>query len=123
MNRPNHLILRILITGAAAAIAVGGLLALGQYLRDDLHSSDRYQLSIHDIDCESPPGRSRSDFLSEVHYYGQLPEKLNVLDADFTDTLRKAFAKHPQVKSVEKVTVTAPKNVHVELLFREKERS
>jgi hypothetical protein len=114
----NRLLGRILLTGVVAALAVGGILALGHYLRDDLHSNERYQLTINEIECDPPPGQSRSEFIGEVHYYGRLPEKLNVLDADLPERLKTAFAKHPKVERVDKVTITPPKRVRVDLVLR-----
>jgi hypothetical protein len=110
--------LKVFIAGAATAAIVGGILAVGHYLREDLRSRERYQLAVGEIECDSPPGTSREEFLEEVHYYGQLPEKLSVLDADLSEKLTTAFSKHPSVKQVGRVDISAPKRVRVELVFQ-----
>lgn len=117
MNRHRRLLLRVLSTVAVAALIVGGLLATGRFLRDDLRTRERYQLSIHEIECELPTGENRKDFLTEVHYYGQLPEKLSTLDENLHQKLLEAFAKHPKVAKVQRVIITGPNHVRVDMQF------
>ena len=42
----------------------------------------------------------------------------DVLDADLPERLKTAFAKHPKVERVDKVTITPPKRVRVDLVLR-----
>jgi hypothetical protein len=118
MKRVRALSLKVVAAAAATAAIVGGILAAGHYLREDLSSRERYQLTVGEIECDTPPGTSREEFLDEVHYYGQLPEKLSALDADLPEKLTNAFAKHPRVRQVGQVTISAPKRVRVELVFQ-----
>src|SRR5271166_3203519 len=96
---------RIVVTVAAAAAVIGGIVALSARLRDDSRLRERHAFAIVDIHCEPPPGQTRERFLEEVQFYGQLPEKLNALDGDVPERLKAAFAKHPQVEHVVGVSV------------------
>ena len=102
----------------AVALAVGGVVAVGNISRTSLGPQDRYQLRFADIDCPAPPGQDRAEFLEEVRYLGKLPDPINVLDPALAGRLREAFAAHRRVDKVEKVTVLPPKRVRVELTFR-----
>ena len=102
----------------AAALVVGGVIAVGNAARDSLGPQDRYLLPFAEIDCPAPPGRDRAEFLAEVQYIGSFPDRVNVLDPTLPDRLRKAFANHRRVAHVGRITVTPPKRVHVELTFR-----
>ena len=103
---------------AAAALVVGGVLAVGNVARDRLGPHDRYLLAFSDIDCPAPPGRDRAEFLAEVQYIGPFPDRVNVLDPSLPDRLRAAFARHPRVVRVGRITVMPSKRVEVELTFR-----
>lgn len=103
---------------AVAALAVGGVVAVGNIARDALGPSDRYLLPFAEIDCPTPPGQDRAEFLGEVQYIGRFPDRVNVLDSTLPDKLRAAFAAHRRVAKVGRVSVLPPKRVQVELTFR-----
>jgi hypothetical protein len=103
---------------AAVALAVGGVVAVGNVARDALGPSDRYLLPFAEIDCPVPPGKDRAEFLGEVQYNGRFPDRINVLDPGLPDRLREAFRQHPRVAQVNGVRVLAPRRVQVELTFR-----
>ncbi len=109
---------RVLITAAAAALVVGGIVYLGSYFRDPPRADPSHELSIIQVECEPPAGQTREAFLMEVHYYGQLPEKLDARDASLPEKLKAAFAKHPKVERVEKVTIVPPNRVRVEVVWK-----
>ncbi len=108
----------IVLTVAAAAAVIGGIVAISARLRDDSRLRERHAFAIVDIQCEPPPGQTRERFLEEVQFYGQLPEKLNALDGDVPDRLKAAFGKHPQVERVGNVSLEPPNRVRVELSYR-----
>jgi hypothetical protein len=103
---------------AAAALVVGGVLAVGKVARDSLGPHDRYLLAFTDIDCPAPTGQDRVEFLSEVQYNGPFPDRVNVLDPTLPDRLRAAFERHRKVERVGRITIVPPKRVEVELTFR-----
>jgi hypothetical protein len=102
----------------AAGLTIAGVIAVGNAARDSLGRHDRYLLAFRDIECDAPPGQDRTAFLDEVQYYGQLPDKVNVLDPTLPDRLRAAFERHGRVQRVTRVHVLAPRRVQVELVFR-----
>ena len=102
----------------AAALVVGGVIAVGNVARDRLGPSDRYLLPFTEIECPAPPGQDRAEFLGEVQYIGPFPDRVNVLDPTLPDRLRAAFARHRKVERVGKITVLPPRRVLVELTFR-----
>lgn len=112
------LLARIVLTVVGAAALVGGIIALGRWLRDDPQSPGRHRLAVSAIDCESPPGLGRDKFLDEVHFYGQLPAEIDLLDAGMPPQLKSAFEKHPRVKEVKSVIIEPPDRVRVELVFQ-----
>ena len=115
---PRRLAQAVLGLGAAA-LAVAGVVAVGNIARNALGPQDRYQLRFADIECPTPPGQHRAEFLEEVRYLGKLPDPVNVLDPVLPGQLRDAFAAHRRVARVGKVTVLPPRRVQVELTFRE----
>ena len=103
---------------AAAALVVGGVVAVGNLARESLGPHDRYLLPFADIDCPAPPGQDRAEFLAEVQYNGSFPDRVNVLDPTLPERLRVAFGRHRKVEKVGRITVVPPKRVQVELTFR-----
>jgi hypothetical protein len=109
---------QIVLGLAAAAVVVGGLIAVGNAARDALGPQDRYLLPFVEIECPAPPGQDRAEFLGEVQYIGSFPDRVNVLDPALPDRLRAAFARHRKVERVGRITVVPPRRVQVELTFR-----
>jgi hypothetical protein len=103
---------------AAVALVIGGVVAVGNIARDALGPHDRYLLPFADIECLVPPGRDRAEFLGEVQYNGKFPDRVNILDPALSERLRAAFAAHPRVTKVGKISVLSPRRVQVELMFR-----
>ena len=114
---PRRLV-QVVLGLAAVALAVGGVVAVGNVARDALGPSDRYLLPFAQIDCPVPAGKGRAEFLGEVQYNGKFPDRVNVLDPGLPDRLREAFRQHPRVARVDAVRVLAPRRVQVELTFR-----
>lgn len=111
-------LVQIVLGLIVSALVVGGLVAVGNIARNSLGPHDRYLLPFTEIDCPSPPGQDRIEFLGEVQYNGQFPDAVNVLDPTLPDRLRTAFLKHRRVERVGKIEVLPPKKVRVELKFR-----
>jgi hypothetical protein len=107
----------------AAALTAGGLVVLlgwvvlGRQAANDLRDSDRYSVAFADISCTPPPPLPQADFLGEVQYLSNLPDRLPLSDAGLASRLAMAFAAHPLVESVERVEVL-PRPVRVSLVYR-----
>src|SRR5262249_7631096 len=78
---------------------------------------ERFKVDFEDIDCESPPGLKRADFLGEVLYYGRLPKRVSFAEGEPIEALRKAFSSHPWVKSVDDIEPRPPGRLRVRLTF------
>jgi hypothetical protein len=103
------------VAGAVAILAV--CIVLGRQAASELQGSDRYTVAFADIECASPDSLSRADFLNEVQYLANLPDRLPRPDEALAGKLAKAFAAHPFVAAVEHVEVL-PQHVRVVLRFR-----
>jgi hypothetical protein len=101
-----------------AALVVFGIVALDRLARGQLHGSARNELAFADIPCEAPAGLSRPDFLGEVQYLAHLPDRLDRLEPNLADSLRRAFALHPWVEAVERVEVPSGGSIQVRLRYR-----
>ena len=55
---------QIVVPAAVAVALLLVLIALGRAARDRLRGEDRYLIALADIDCPSPPGLERGEFLT-----------------------------------------------------------
>lgn len=108
----------VLLTLAAAAGVVWGVVLLGDSARRGIGPRDRYAVRFADIDCNPPAGLDRASFLSEVRYTTKFPETFQSLDPELTPRLTAAFTAHPWVAGVEGITVDAEGKVTVNLKHR-----
>src|SRR4051812_16032323 len=95
-----------LIAGVAV---IAGIIWLGGLAHDDL------ALYVNQLEVPTPPGMSRPVFLAEVQHESNLPRRLDRNDPSTADQLKKAFAKHPWVESVEIGELTQPQPVTITL--------
>ena len=119
-RRLGGVVARVVIALVGAALVVIGLIAVGSLARNELTPQERYLISFAEIDSPAPPGQPVGDFLAEVRYLSEMPERISLVDTELADKLRAAFARHPKVERVAEVKVTPPRHVQVELQFRGK---
>ena len=67
---------RALVAVVTAAALVIGLSWAGRRAREWLAGRGHYTVALAEVACAVPPGMARSDFLAEVQYLGNLPDKL-----------------------------------------------
>jgi hypothetical protein len=108
---------------AALTVALGialltTLVTLSRQAGTAVADRPRYQVPVSSIVCDTPPGSERVAFLAEVRTVANLPETLSAVAEDTPPTLVAAFAKHPWVAGVPRVTVRPDRTIHVELQFR-----
>ncbi|HLW63974.1 MAG TPA: hypothetical protein VKS79_01565 [Gemmataceae bacterium] len=111
-------LVQIVLTLVVCALALGGVILLGQYLRRQLRDEPRYQFPVAEIECSSPPGLSRAEFLSEVQYLNGLPEQVSLLDDSLAERLTAAFVRHAWVERVQQVEIGPGRRIRVQLQFR-----
>jgi hypothetical protein len=94
-------------------------LQLRWFTQRELQSAPRMLVSLSSIDCPTPSGQTREDFLSEVRYQASLPTEMNRADPDFASRLAAAFAEHAWVERVHAIQPQANGRIRAELTFRE----
>src|SRR6266436_5534947 len=86
----------------ALALGLGlflvGLVWLGKWALAQIRGQERYSFAFTDIDCTPPPGVERGEFLGEVRYVSEMPERLHILDEDLAKRLSDAFAQYHWVE-------------------------
>src|SRR5712691_10696700 len=102
---------------AGSALLVLAVIVVGRCALSQLRDQDRYALSFADISCTPPPALSRADFLSEVQFLASWPDRLHRLDTDLPRQLAEVFIRHPWVKRVDRVEVTAD-GIRVRMTYR-----
>jgi hypothetical protein len=111
----SKVVLRIILPLAGAAAALLAVELLG---RSALKGLDHYyNLPFIGVQCSSPPGTEREQFLAEVQFLAGLPNRVDVRDDDLASRLREAFARHPWVESVADVQVST-QGIVVQLRYR-----
>jgi Cell division protein FtsQ len=98
-------------------VLVLALLGVGEFTRERIASWDRSTIAFSDIDCPRPQYQDRDEFLAEVRSSGDLPERLPLLEKNLASRLAEAFAQHPWVESVTRVSLSGRK-VHIDLEYR-----
>lgn len=112
-----HRLARLFLPLLGAAMVLIIVVALGRRARDDLRQDGLYEFPFTAIDCSPPPGMNRLEFLAEVQYLANLPEKLPLLEDGLHERLAHAFARHPWVAKVEEVKL-GTRQVLVRLRYR-----
>jgi hypothetical protein len=118
-NSFRRLVVSAALAAGGAAVLLGGLIWAGRAMRGPLQSADRYQFPFKLIECPTPPGADREQFLSEVRYYGDFPETVPLLDDTLGHRLSEAFARHVWVEHVDGVEISPNRRIQVQLTFRQ----
>lgn len=103
---------------SATALLLAGVVSLGRLAEDDLRPHARYAARFAEVRCDPPPGLSSADFLREVQYEADLPDRLDRFDRNLPANLSDAFRRHAWVEEVERVEVPACGPVRVRLRYR-----
>src|SRR3954447_19141866 len=85
---------QFLLPLAAGGALLAAVLVLGEHALHRLTVQGRYQVRFADVDCPAPPGLSRQEFLGQVQYLADLPDRLDRLDPRLGERLHAAFAAH-----------------------------
>jgi hypothetical protein len=107
-----------MLTLAAVVGVVLGIRHLGEAARQEIAQHDRYSMAFSDVECDVPPGYERASFLSEVSYHSKFPARFQSIDPDLEPKLTAAFAAHPWVAAVERISIEPENRVRVKLRFR-----
>jgi len=99
-------------------------IAFGTYwawlkLRSRIQAADEYRIGPEHIKLiPSLPSWIHRDLCKEVFHDAALDGSLNILDKNLCERITQAFAQHPWVGKVERVSKRLPATVEVELIYR-----
>ncbi len=112
------MIVHVLALLLALGLFLLATIAVQAFARQHIRSWDRYTTAFADMDCLPPTAQDRAEFLAEVQYLAGMPDHFQILDRDLAPRLADAFARHPRVERVERVTILPPKQIQVRLVYR-----
>ena len=111
-------LVQVLLPLAVGAGLLGGVVALKRYLTPRLGDSTEQTIAFADIECEAPPGMTRTEFLSEAQYLAGLPDRLPALAPATRQRIFDALALHHWVARVRRVEFPTPGEARADLVFR-----
>ena len=97
---------------------IGGAFLAWQHLGPRVVDSAEYQVGANDLEMTPLPSWIRTDIRKEVFRDLCLDGPLSILDDDALKRVADAFAVHPWVAKVLKVSKHYPASIHVELKYR-----
>lgn len=109
---------RVLLAFIVIAGLCGGLRAIWKQVEPSIMNREPYLLTAERITMTPQPEWIASDIRAEVIRNASLGQRLSILDEAFMDVVQDAFALHPWIASVDKISKQYPAGVHVEVTFR-----
>ena len=109
----------LVIAAILLAVTGGGSYAVWQQVRGHVIGGEEYRIDPDKIVISPPPAWIRSDVKAEVIRDATFAAPLSLLDGDLTVRMATAFAAHPWVAHVERVSKHYPAGLDVVLTYRE----
>ncbi|NOY30152.1 MAG: hypothetical protein GXP28_08230 [Planctomycetes bacterium] len=109
---------RAVVALLVVALLGWGMQVVWQRAAPSIIHRDRYLLTAEGIEISTLPSWITADVRMEVVRNSGLDRRLSVLDEAFVSVVEDAFALHPWVESVDKITKSYPPAVFVDLTFR-----
>jgi hypothetical protein len=109
---------KVLVVLAVVMLLGWGAQAIWQFAAPVVASRARYLLPAKSITITPPPEWIVADIRGQVIHSAGLDGRLSILDSQFVETIKHAFALHPWVQSVDRVEKSFPPAVHVEVTYR-----
>jgi len=100
------------------AVLLGGWCLAWSRVRDYVLASDDYLVTPEQLEITPLPDWIHADVSAEVFRNASLDGPLSIMDDDLTRRIAEAFASHPWVAKVHRVTKRHPACVQVELDYR-----
>ena len=104
--------------GATTILFVGAWLILWNRTREEILQGPGYRLTAKAIEITPTPPWIRTNITRDVQCTLDLAGRNNVLDPELPRTAGEAFAEHPWVREVKRVTVVAGPRLIAELVYR-----
>jgi hypothetical protein len=105
-------------SATALGLAVVGGYAVWRHVGPHVLSSAEYQIDPQKIEVTAPPPWIRTNVKAEAVHDASLAGPLSLLDSHLTVRMASAFAAHPWVARVERVSKRYPSSVEVVLSYR-----
>lgn len=109
---------RVLIALLVVVLLGWAMQSLWQHVSPQISQRENYLLTERRVTITPPPEWITADVRAEVLRQSGLAGRLSVLDDSFAQIIEDAFALHPWVESVVRITKQYPAGVHVELTYR-----
>lgn len=109
---------RLIALGIAAVAAIGGGYFVWQHVRGRVRADSQYQVHAEHISVPQQPDWIRGDVKTDVLGDVTRDGPLSLLDDDLTVRLAAAFAAHPWIARVDRVSKKFPASVEVSLAYR-----
>lgn len=106
------------VAAAIVAALVGGSYGVWQLVRPHLMAAQEYQIDPARIAITPPPSWIRADIAAEALRDAGFEGSLSLLDGDLTVRVANAFAAHPWVAHVDRVSKRFPARLDVVLSYR-----
>jgi hypothetical protein len=106
------------IAGAIVLVTAGVSYGVWKQVRSHVLASEQYQVIPAEIAITPPPPWIRSDIKSEVVREASFDGPLSLLDTKLTVRVASAFAAHPWIAHVERVSKHFPSGLEVEVAYR-----
>ena len=109
---------RVIVALTVVALLGWGMHTVWQHFSPQISQRENYLLSDQRITITPLPKWITSDVRSEAVRNAALDGRLSVLDDAFAQVVEDAFALHPWVESVDRITKSYPAGAHVDLTYR-----
>ncbi len=120
-GRVRHLLLpraRVLVALVVIGVLGWGMHSLWDQVAPSVIQRNQHLLQAERITSSALPAWIAADVSAEVVRNAGLDGRLSLLDDSFAQVVEDAFALHPWVESVERISKQYPQGVHVELTYR-----
>lgn len=104
---------------AIAAILAGGWFFVWGRVHEHVLASPDYRLDPRNITLTAPPRWIHADVKAEVIRDASFDQTLSILEPDLTVRIAQAFALHPWIQRVNRVSKKHPASVEVDVEYRE----
>jgi hypothetical protein len=111
-------LVQLVLPLAAGVALIAAVVLLGGTVRERLRQEGGKLIDFTEIECDPPEGLTRLEFLQQVQYLANLPDQLNLLDADTSPRIVEALSAHPLVAEVQRVEQLPPGRLRVQLAYR-----
>ncbi len=108
----------LVIAGGIAVVTVGLAYGVWRQVRSHVLASQQYQVDPAQIRMSPAPPWIRSDIKNEVLREASFTGPLSLLDTELTIRIASAFATHPWIASVQRVSKHFPSGLDVEVAYR-----